>query len=139
MTRVFTTGVFDLFHIGHLNFLRTAKQLGDFLVVGVNTDEFVISYKKRCPIIPYIYRKEIVQACRWVDLTVKAEDFLPIKYLIDLDINVLAVSSEWKTKNLVSIEFAQQNGIEVKFIDYSSFVSTTKILNDIIRQNFERR
>ena len=135
MKRVFTTGVFDLFHVGHLNFLRQARTLGDQLIVGVNTDEFVFSYKQKIPIIPYAQRQEIVRACRFVDLTVKAEEFLPIKYLIDLEINVMAVSSSWKEQDLKSFEFASKNNIKVEFIDYSHFISTTQITNDILRQH----
>ena len=135
MKRVFTTGVFDLFHVGHLNFLRRARMLGDQLIVGVNTDEFVFSYKQKKPIIPYAQRQEIVRACRFVDLTVKAEDFLPIKYLIDLEIDVMAVSSSWKDQDLKSFEFASKNNIKIEFIEYSDFISTTQITNDILRQH----
>ena len=135
MKRVFTTGVFDLFHVGHLNFLRRARMLGDQLIVGVNTDEFVFSYKQKKPIIPYAQRQEIVRACRFVDLTVKAEDFLPIKYLIDLEIDVMAVSSSWKDQDLKSFEFASKNNIKIEFIEYSDFISTSQITNDILRQH----
>lgn len=66
MTRVYTSGVFDLFHVGHLRFLTRARALGDFLLVGVVTDEDSESYK-RTPIIPFAQRIEILQGLACVD------------------------------------------------------------------------
>ena len=63
----YTTGVFDMFHIGHLNILRRAKERCDYLIVGVSTDEVVRSYKNKTPIIPYEERAAIVAAIRYVD------------------------------------------------------------------------
>ena len=63
----YTTGVFDMFHIGHLNILRRAKEKCDYLIVGVSTDELVQSYKHKVPIIPFEQRCAIVKAIRYVD------------------------------------------------------------------------
>ena len=63
----YTTGVFDMFHIGHLNLLCRAKDLCDYLIVGVSTDECVESYKHHVPMIPYEQRAAIVAAIRFVD------------------------------------------------------------------------
>ncbi len=63
----YTTGAFDLFHIGHVNILKRSKELCDYLIVGVSTDELVKSYKNKTPIIPFEERMEIVRACRYVD------------------------------------------------------------------------
>lgn len=70
MTRVLTTGVFDLFHVGHLHFLQKAKSLGSYLIVGIHTDRDVAEYK-RTPIIPFEQRMEIVQAIQCVDEVVE--------------------------------------------------------------------
>lgn len=66
----FTTGVFDLFHIGHLNILRKAKKKCDYLIVGVSTDKLTQQMKNKKPIIPYKERKKIVQAIKYVDKVV---------------------------------------------------------------------
>ena len=66
----YTSGVFDMFHIGHLNILKRAKELCDFLIVGVSTDELVREYKHKSPIISYDNRKAIVEACKYVDKVV---------------------------------------------------------------------
>ena len=63
----YTTGVFDMFHVGHLNLLMRAREQCDRLIVGVSTDEVVISYKKHPPIVPYAERVAIVKAIRYVD------------------------------------------------------------------------
>ncbi|GAG12687.1 unnamed protein product, partial [marine sediment metagenome] len=63
----YTTGVFDLFHIGHLNILKRSKELCEFLIVGVSTDELVKSYKHKSPAIAYNERVAIVEAIRYVD------------------------------------------------------------------------
>ena len=79
----YTTGVFDMFHIGHLNILRRAKDMCDYLIVGVSTDKLVQSYKHKTPIIPYEERKAIVEACRYVDEVVPREGIgIRLKHII---------------------------------------------------------
>jgi len=63
----YTTGVFDLFHIGHLNVLRKSKSMCDRLIVGVSTDELLFEYKKKHPVIPFEERCQIVQHIEYVD------------------------------------------------------------------------
>jgi len=95
---VITYGTFDLFHIGHLNLLKRAKALGDFLIVGVSTDEFN-ELKGKKAIMPYEHRKEIVSAIKCVDMVIaeetweqKIEDFK--KY----DVDILVMGDDWKGK-----------------------------------------
>ena len=66
----YTTGVYDMFHVGHLRIIKRAKEMCEYLIVGVSTDELVQSYKNKTPIIPFVNRMEIVEACKYVDKVV---------------------------------------------------------------------
>ena len=70
----YTTGVYDMFHIGHLNIIRRAKEQCDFLIVGVSTDELVQKEKGKTPVIPYVERAAIVEALKYVDQVVPQID-----------------------------------------------------------------
>lgn len=131
MKTIFTCGTFDLFHVGHLNFLKKSREMGDRLIVGVNTDEFVYLYKNKNPIIPFIQRKLIVQSCKYIDWTVDAEEYLPLKYIKEFKVDIITVGSEWKTTYIESIDWALKNNIHVEYIDYTQYVSTTKIIQHI--------
>lgn len=131
MKTVFTCGTFDLFHIGHLNYLKQAKSFGDYLVVGVNTDEFTLSYKNKLPIIPFKDRFEIVKSCKYVDDVVLSEEFYPLKYIKEYNISVLVITSEFKSKEIDSVKWSINNNIDVKYINRTSDVSTTEIIKNI--------
>ncbi len=92
----YTTGVFDMFHVGHLNILRKAKAECDILIVGVSTDELVMSYKQKVPIIPFEQRKEIVAAIKYVDKVVTQSSRDKIKAYDDLHFDIMFVGNDWK-------------------------------------------
>jgi len=131
MTTVFTCGVFDLFHIGHLNFFRESKSYGNRFIVGVNSDEFTLSYKNKTPIIPFEQRLDIVNSCKYVDIAVKADEYLPLKYIKEYKADVITVGSEWKNIELESVKWAKNNNIKVIYINYTDNISTSYIINKI--------
>lgn len=131
MKTIFSCGVFDLFHIGHLNFLKQSKSYGDRLIIGVNTDDFTLSYKNKKPIIPFEQRLEIVNSCKYVDVTVKAEEYLPLKYIKEYNVDIITVGSEWENIELESIKWAKNNGIKVIYINYTQNISTSYIVKKI--------
>lgn len=131
MKIVFTSGVFDLFHVGHLNFIRESKSYGDKLLIGVNTDEFTFSYKHKKPIIPFEQRFEILKSCKYVDYVVKAEEYLPLKYIKEYNVDIITVGSEWKNVEIESIKWAKNNGIRVIYINYTQNISTSYIVKKI--------
>jgi len=90
----YTTGVYDLFHIGHLNLLRNARNLCDRLVVGVTTDELV-SYKNKRSVIPFVERMEIVRGCRYVDAVVPQEELDKFEAWKKLRFDILFVGDDW--------------------------------------------
>jgi glycerol-3-phosphate cytidylyltransferase len=128
VTRVYTSGTFDLFHIGHLNVIRRSRAFGDFLVVGVSTDELVASYKRSKPIIPYEDRAEIIRALQGVDLVVKQEELFSPKLMSELKIDVMTIGDDWNGKHHAGLEWARAHPhIRLEFLPYTQSVSTTKI------------
>ena len=91
----YTTGVFDLFHIGHLNLLRKAKEQCDHLIVGVSTDDLVM-YKHKHAVIPFEERIEIVKAIRFVDEVVPQVNMDKMEAWERLHFNIMFVGDDWK-------------------------------------------
>ena len=96
----YTTGVFDMFHIGHLNILRRAKERCDYLIVGVSTDEVVELYKHKLPVIPYEQRAAIVQAIKYVDEVVPQTTMDKLEFLRKRHFDVMFHGDEWKGTDL---------------------------------------
>jgi len=96
----YTTGVFDLFHIGHLNILRQAKEMCEYLIVGVSTDELCESYKGKKPIIPFVERAAIVNAIKYVDEVVSQTVLDKTEAYKRLSFNVIFHGDDWKGSDL---------------------------------------
>lgn len=132
MKRVFTSGCFDLFHIGHLNILERSAQLGDELIVGVSTDELVESYKGAKPIIPYEQRVRIVESIRCVTKVVKQTSLTEIAQLQREGIDIVTIGDDWKNKYLEGLEWMKsQPGKQVVYLPYTKETSTTEIKRKI--------
>ena len=131
MVTVYTTGTWDLFHIGHLNILRRSKKLGDKLIVGVSTDELVNSYKENL-VIPFVDRAEIIQANKYVDEVVSQHKLMDISQLIEINPDIVTIGSDWKDKYLEGLEwFKQQPNKKVVYLDYTGRISSTTIRNKL--------
>lgn len=133
MKRVFTSGSFDLFHIGHLNILEKSAALGDELIVGVSTDELIEHYKGMKPIIPFEQRIRIVASIKCVTKVVKQTKLTEIAQLQREGIDIVTIGDDWKGKYLEGLEWMKnQPGKEVVYFPYTEGISTTKIKRDII-------
>ena len=131
----YTTGVFDMFHIGHLNILRRAKEQCDYLIVGVSTDEVVNNYKHKTPIIPYDQRKAIVEACRYVDKVVPQYTMDKLVALKELHFDVMFHGDDWKGTDLYNRyeeEFSKL-GATIVYLSHTDGISST-ILRDKIQK-----
>lgn len=133
----YTTGVYDLFHIGHLNVLRNAKKYCDKLIVGVSTDEVVIKNKNKKPIIPFNERIEIVKAIKYVDDAYPQEDYsieYKIKRAKELNVDVLFVGSDWQgTDKWNQIEKQLKKfGIDVVYLPHTDGISSS-LLRTLIK------
>ena len=131
----YTTGVFDMFHIGHLNILRKAKEECDYLIVGVSTDELVQKTKNKIPIIPYAERAEIVSAIKYVDKVVPQENKDKIAAYDKYKFDVMFVGDDWKGSELFTKceKELEKRGSKVVYFPYTKSTSSTilreKVLN----------
>ena len=131
--KVYTGGTFDLFHKGHVNFLRQCKEIGDHVTVSLNTDEFIYRYKGEYPVISYEERKEVLLSCRYVDKVIPNsgdEDSKPT--ILDVNPKFIVIGSDWAKKDYYKqMNFTQKwlddNGYVLIYIPYTDSVSTSLI------------
>ena len=125
----YTTGVYDMFHIGHLNLLRRAKELCDYLIVGVSTDELVKKEKNKTPIIPFEDRCEIIGSIKYVDEVVAQvdKDKLGAYFRLDKRFKKMFVGSDWKG----SPQWEQYEkdfepyGVEIVYLPHTEGISSS--------------
>lgn len=123
----YTTGVYDLFHIGHLNVLRRAKMECDYLIVGVTTDELCFSRKNKHPIIPFSERMAIVEAVKFVDEVVPQTHMDKVEAWKNLKFDKMFVGDDWKGTekwNQLEKDFAEL-GAEIVYFPYTEHTSST--------------
>ena len=123
----YTTGVFDMFHIGHLNILRRAKEQCDYLIVGVTSDELCFKRKNKYPIINEQDRMAIVQAIRYVDQVVPQTNMDKLTAVKEVNADVVFVGSDWKGTdawNEYEKQFASI-GCSVVYLDHTDGISST--------------
>jgi len=131
--RGYTTGVFDLFHVGHLNILEKAKEHCEYLIVGVSTDEVVQGYKKKKPIIPFQERIRIVEAIKYVDEVVPQTSMDKFAAWERLKFDAIFHGDDWKrSKMYTEIEKKfREVGVEIVYFPYTKGTSST-ILADVL-------
>ena len=139
----YTTGVFDVFHIGHLNILKNAKKHCDYLIVGVSTDEVVQKNKRKTPIIPFEERKAIVEAIRYVDKVVPQTGYdidTKIRAVTDNKIDVMFVGSDWEgTEKWKAIEKElAKYGTRVEYLPHTDGISST-MLTEVLKNLYDNK
>lgn len=129
----YATGVFDMFHIGHLNLLRRAKENCDYLIVGVSTDELVKEYKNKETIIPFEERMQIVQAIKYVDKVVPQTSMNKMNAYKKFKFTDIFVGDDWKgTQKWEYIEYEfSKIGVKVNYLPYTKDTSSS-ILRDVL-------
>ena len=125
----YTTGVYDMFHVGHLNLLRRAKEQCDYLIVGVSTDELVQKTKNKTPIIPLEDRMEIIRAINYVDEVVPQYNKDKIAAYHKYKFDAMFVGDDWKGSELFSKCEAELKkfGTDVVYFPYTKKISSTKL------------
>lgn len=133
MSILYTGGTFDLFHVGHVNFLRQCKLLASEVVVALNSDDFVFRFKNQEPIMPYDDRKRILEGCRYVSRVVPnigGEDSKPT--IIQVVPNIIAIGDDWVGKDYYkqmgfTQDWLDQHGIVLVYIPYTKGISSTEL------------
>lgn len=130
----YTTGVYDLFHIGHLNLLRNAKAMCDKLIVGVTTDELV-SYKFKRSVIPFNERLEIVRSIRYVDAVIPQESMDKMEMWDKIRFDIMFVGDDWyKSEKWEQLEAEFRNvGVKIIYFPYTKGTSSTLINETLLK------
>lgn len=128
----YTTGVFDLFHVGHLNVLRNAKALCSKLIVGVTTDKLV-EYKHKKSVIPYDERSEIIRNLKFVDMVIPQEEIDKFEIWKKLKFDILFVGDDWHDTPSWNVyeEKLKAEDVKVIYLPYTKKTSST-LINEIL-------
>lgn len=128
MKRVITYGTFDLLHYGHIELLRRAKELGDYLVVALSTDEFNWNEKQKKCYFSYEQRKMLLESIRYVDLVIPENNWEQKRSDIhDYHIDTFVIGDDWKGK----FDFLTEEGAEVVYLTRTPEVSTSQIKQEL--------
>ena len=132
----YTQGTFDMFHIGHLNLLKHAKELCDILIVGVNSDRLVQEYKQKTPIINENERSEILQAIRYVDNVVICHTLKKVEMHKLIHFDVIFIGDDWKgNERWIETERNLNHvGAKVVYLTYTKGVSSTMLRSELINK-----
>lgn len=132
MKRILTYGTFDLLHYGHIRLLKRAKELGDYLIVALSTDEFN-AFKGKKAYHNYETRKKMLEAIRYVDLVIPEDNWEQKKSdVIDYKVDVVVMGSDWANSD--RFEYLKEY-CEVKYLDRTEGISTSQIKNDLKLQD----
>lgn len=131
MKRVITYGTFDLLHYGHINLLKRAKELGDYLIVALSTDEFN-AIKNKKAYFPYEKRKMLLESLRYVDLVIPEETWEQKKNDVhEYHVDIFVMGDDWNGK----FDFLKDEGVEVVYLPRTPEISTTQIKQDLNLKN----
>jgi rfaE bifunctional protein nucleotidyltransferase chain/domain len=132
---VFTNGVFDLIHAGHVDYLSKAKKLGDVLIVGLNSDESVRRIKgEKRPILKQEERAFILSNLKPVDFVVYFDDDTPAKLISEIIPDILVKGADWAVEKIVGRDVVEKNGGQVMNIEFVNDQSTSKIIDLIVKR-----
>lgn len=127
MKKIITYGTFDLLHYGHINLLRRAKELGDYLIVALSTDEFNLNEKNKQCYFSYEQRKKLLEAIRYVDLVIPEENWKQkISDIKEFRVDTFVIGDDWEGK----FDYLKEH-CEVVYLSRTPEISTTQIKNEL--------
>ena len=132
---VFTNGCFDIIHAGHLRYLNAARSEGDMLVVGLNSDASVRKIKSQNrPIVPQEQRAEVLAGLACVDYVILFDDPDPLNLIVALKPDVLVKGADWKEEEIIGADVVTARGGRVVRVDLVPDISTTQIIQRIVKR-----
>lgn len=124
MKRVITYGTFDLLHYGHINLLRRARALGDYLIVGLSTDEFNEKEKQKISWFKYEQRKSLLESIKYIDMIIPEENWEQKREDVHkYDVDIFVMGDDWEGK----FDFLKEEGVEVIYLPRTPEISTSSI------------
>jgi glycerol-3-phosphate cytidylyltransferase len=135
--RGYTTGVFDLFHVGHLNLIRQSKENCDYLIVGVSSDELVVQVKGKKPVIPCSERMEILSAIKYIDKVVKQTSIEKIEDWEKYRFDVVFHGNDWENSeiDLMNATILREHNVDFVYFERGKYLSTTQICKKIKKES----
>ncbi len=128
MKKIITYGTFDLLHYGHINLLKRAKSLGDYLIVGLSTDEFNNKEKNKECYFDYENRKSLLDAVKYIDLVIPEETWeQKVSDIQKYNVDVFVIGDDWNGK----FDYLKDSGVEVVYLPRTEEISTSKIKEDL--------
>ena len=128
MKRVITYGTYDLLHYGHINLLRRAKELGDYLIVALSTDEFNWEEKQKKCYFSYAQRKQLLEAIRYVDLVIPETCWeQKVADVHEYHVDTFVIGDDWTGK----FDFLKDEGVEVVYLPRTPEISSSQIKSDL--------
>lgn len=128
-TVVYTSGTFDMLHVNHLKMIQYARAIGDILIVGVNTDELVSTYKSK-PIIPFEQRIELIKALKWPDIVIPQKSLDHTEKIKKLKMDIFVIGDDWTGK----YDYLEDLGVDVVYFPYGDGISSSKLKKEIIEK-----
>lgn len=133
---VFTNGCFDILHPGHLQYLYKARNLGEILIVGLNSDRSITRIKgKNRPINNFEFRSSMLSYFDFIDFIVEFDEDTPIDLIKRVRPNVLVKGSDYQNKEVIGSNIVKENGGEVVFLEFLEGYSSTSVINRILDSN----
>lgn len=130
----FTAGAFDMFHVGHLNLLKNAKARCDYLIVGVNTDELIASYKSKIAVVPLDERIQIVSAIKYVDEVIPVDTLDKEIMWNKKKFDVVFIGDDWKGSERwnQTEKVMREHGVDVVYLPYTTGITSTLLREKLI-------
>lgn len=128
-------GAWEILNVGHVKSFKRAKAQGDYLILFLNSDELLKEYKGRDAVQPFAHKKEILEAIRYVDKVVKANEFSPLKLLKKHKVDVYVLTREWESTKEKEIAYMKKKGGKISFSPrYKGVIATSEIKRILLKE-----